>query len=217
VSRQEHRAGRTRAAALLTAGAAAIALSACAAGTDAVTNQSRTTTNSVTSALGAITLSNVYLAGPADTGSSAQLVSALFNGGQAPDSLVSLSSPVAAGARPPANSTLTPGGGAVFLPNGAAPTLDGLKRDLRVGQTVPVTFTFARAGSLTLDVPVELPAPLPPGMTAVPVPSVSASASPAASVSASATASPGAAASAPAATATPAGTAPAAPSGAPSA
>jgi copper(I)-binding protein len=189
VSRSEHRGRRIRAAALLAAGVATITLSACGAGTDAVTNQARTTTNSVTSALGAITLSNVYLVGPATKGTSAQLVTALFNGGQTPDSLVSLSSPVSAAARTPANATLSPGGGAVYLPNGAAPTLDGLKQDLRVGQTVPVTFTFARSGTLTLDVPVELPAALPPGMTALPVPNVSASAAAAASPSGAASAS----------------------------
>ncbi|EFC79498.1 hypothetical protein FrEUN1fDRAFT_7392, partial [Parafrankia sp. EUN1f] len=61
---------------LAAAAIAASALSGCASGTDALTNAARTTTNSVSGAVGSVTLRNVYVAGPADKGDSAQIISA---------------------------------------------------------------------------------------------------------------------------------------------
>ena len=49
-----------------------------------------------------------------------------------------------------------------FVEDGATVQLIGLAHDLLSGQTVPVTFSFARGGMLTLDVPIATSlAPLP--------------------------------------------------------
>lgn len=136
-----------------------VGLASCAAGNDAVTNLARTTTNSVAGAVGSITLRNVYLAGPVSKGDSAQVVSAIFNAGTEPDSIVGISSPLAASGQVPAQATLSPGAGQIYIVNGSAPTLVGIKQDLLVGSQLPITFTFAKAGSVTLTVPVEEPAP----------------------------------------------------------
>jgi copper(I)-binding protein len=49
-----------------------------------------------------------------------------------------------------------PAGGTLFVGNGTGPaiTLVGLTKELSVGQFVDVTFTFQRAGKVTVAVPV---------------------------------------------------------------
>nr|MDT0664357.1 hypothetical protein [Micromonospora sp. DSM 115978] len=71
----------------------AVGLSSCASGTDAMTNQARTTTNSVSGAVGTLALRNVYVAGPVEAGASAQVISAFFNGGAEEDEIIGISSP----------------------------------------------------------------------------------------------------------------------------
>ncbi|WP_131749105.1 copper chaperone PCu(A)C [Frankia sp. Cppng1_Ct_nod] len=144
-----------------------VALSSCAAGTDAVTSQTRTTTNTVSGAIGTISLRNLYVAGPATSGGKAQVISAFFNGGTQDDQIIQVASPVASGGQAPVKAVLRPGGSNIYIADGNAPTLTGLNRDLLVGQAVPVTFTFAKAGSITLSIPVEPPAP---GASASPQP-----------------------------------------------
>ncbi|WP_239376331.1 hypothetical protein [Frankia sp. Cj5] len=171
----------------------AVALTSCAAGNDAVTAQARTTTNTVSGAIGTISLRNVYVAGPAASGEKAQVVSAFFNGGAEEDQIVQVASPAATGGQAPKRAILEPGGSNIYIADGNAPTLTGLNRDLLVGQAIAVTFTFAKAGSITLAVPVEPPAPgaSAPPATSLPTPSArSVTSSPTASVPASATSSP---------------------------
>jgi copper(I)-binding protein len=165
--------------------AVAMALSGCAAGTDAVTTNARTSTNAVSGAIGTISIRNVYVVGPATSGGSAQVISAFFNGGVENDTLTGVSSPVAGSGQPPTNDVLTAGGGNIYLAGGGAPTLAGLKQNLLIGQAVPVTFTFAKAGSVTLDAPVESPAP---GASVSPSPAATATTG---AATASATVSPG--------------------------
>ncbi len=172
-------------AALLVPALAAVALSGCAAGTDALTSHARTTTNTVSGAVGTITLRNIYVVGPATKGGSAQIISAFFNGGAADDSIIGVSSPLAAGGQVPTRSALTAGGGTIYIANGSAPSLTGLKQNLLLGATVPVTFTFAKAGSVTVLAPVDTPAAGAAGPS-------SASGSPTASATPSGSASPSA-------------------------
>lgn len=154
------------------------ALAACASGNDAMTNLARTTTNTANGAVGTINLRNVYVAGPASQGGDAQVISALFNGGTQDDSLVAISSPDAAGGTPGNPATLAPAGGQIYIANGAAPTLTGLKKDLPVGAATKVTFTFAKAGAVTLDVPVEEPLPGASAQPSVTAPATTAAATP---------------------------------------
>ncbi|WP_322767269.1 hypothetical protein, partial [Frankia sp. Cr1] len=157
-----HRPGVRTATASLFASASLIAtitLSSCAAGNDAVTAQTRTTTNSAAGAVGTISLRNVYVAGPATSGGKAQIISAFFNGGTQDDEIIGVASPAADGGQTPKSAVLEAGGRNLYIADGNAPVLTGLNRDLAVGQAIPVTFTFAKAGSVTLAVPVEPPAP----------------------------------------------------------
>ncbi|MCK9930044.1 hypothetical protein MXD62_23240 [Frankia sp. Mgl5] len=177
------RRGRVRARAALAtsvaaAAVAAAALSGCASGTDALTNSARTTTNAVSGAVGSVTLRNVYVAGPANEGGSTQIISAVFNGGAEEDSLIGISSPAASSGTAPKPSIIRPGAGNIYIANGSAPTLTGLNETLAVGDEVPVTFTFAKAGSVTLDVPVEAPAPGASGGPVAPTVPAETSASP---------------------------------------
>ena len=142
------------------------ALAGCASGSDALTNAARPTINSVSGAVGTITLRNVYVAGPVEKGESAQVISAVFNGGVEEDTLVAVSSDAAGGGRTPDPAVIKPGGGNIYIANGAAPTLTDVREKLLIGSAIPVTFTFEKAGSITLQVPVE---PLAPGASGEPV------------------------------------------------
>jgi copper(I)-binding protein len=133
----------------------AVALSSCAAGADAMTGLTRTTTNSVAGAVGTVALRNVYVVGPAQRGGSAQVISAFFNDGAQNDEIIGVSSPGAETGRPPSSPVLEPGGSNIYIADGTAPTLLGLKSDLEIGSRIEVTFTLAKAGSVTLLAPVE--------------------------------------------------------------
>ncbi|CAO5257525.1 copper chaperone PCu(A)C [Frankia sp. AgKG'84/4] len=150
-------ASRRVGVALLASTITTAGVAGCAAGTDALTNSARTTTNSVAGSVGSITLRNVYLAGPVAKGGSAPIVSAFFNASGDPDTLVAVSSPDAAGGRPSTPAQIPGGAGRVFIADGSAPSLQGFNQNLLVGSALPITFTFAKAGSVTLDVPVEPP------------------------------------------------------------
>ncbi|CAO5191112.1 periplasmic copper chaperone A [Frankia sp. AiPs1] len=152
-------ASRRVGVALLASVIGAAGLTSCAAGTDALTNYARTTTNSTAGAIGAISLRNVYLAGPVKQGGSAPIVSAFFNSSDSPDTLVSVTSPSAGSGRVSSPAEIPAGGGHVFIADGSAPSLQGVPRDLLIGAQLPITFTFAKAGSITLQVPVEPAAP----------------------------------------------------------
>ena len=143
---------------------------------------------------GQVVVSNAEVAfsGPLDSavaygvGGSAPLTASIVNTGDAPDRLVSVSSPVADGARITGDTTL-PGGhvlavgsqpGARTQPDTTSVqvTLTGLRQDLRHGMTYPVVFTFAKAGALRLQLPVAVPAAA-ASTTCAPAPAPAAAAS----------------------------------------
>ncbi|HMA46782.1 MAG TPA: hypothetical protein VKP11_06240, partial [Frankiaceae bacterium] len=68
----------------------AAAVASCAAGTDAQTQEQRTTVSSVGGAKGTITVRNVYVVGPAAQGGSTPVAAALFNGGNDDDTLAAV-------------------------------------------------------------------------------------------------------------------------------
>lgn len=171
--------------ALLTAAGAG----GCATGIQAETSRERPSTNGVGAAVGPITLRNIYVGGPGQPGGSIPVLFAAFNGGNEPDQLTGVSSPVAAQAVAPAQLTVMPREPTFYNPGTSTPRLSGLRRPVLVGQQVPLTLTFQRAGSVTIEVPVD----------AVPEADLSASPSPSAPVSAGASSSAKAAPSAPAA------------------
>lgn len=93
----------------------------------------------------------------------------IANTGKEPDRLVSASSPAAAKAelhthlmdngvmkmRPVEAFEVTPGEPAVLRPGGNHIMLMGLTGPLKPGTSFPVTLTFAKAGAITVDVPVQ--------------------------------------------------------------
>lgn len=97
------------------------------------------------------------------------------NQGLGDDRLVSAASPVAeavtlhrtevrdgiASMRPQTDGIVVPAGGAVRLePGGYHLMLEGLRRPLALGEMVPVSLTFATAGTVTVELKVERrPAP----------------------------------------------------------
>jgi copper(I)-binding protein len=110
-----------------------------------------------------IRITNAFvLGGPSGTdltsGSSASLFVSLYNGGSSGDQLESISAPGWA-------SSVSLSNGMVSLPANSAPAnltgpqpeivLENLSKPLRSGSTIPVTFTFAQAGPVHLQVPVE--------------------------------------------------------------
>lgn len=168
-----------RVAAAATVAAAALFAAACSAGQTAQTAAERSTVDGATANAGPIALRNVRVAYPPNAryvrGSSAVLQFSAVNTGGRPDQLVSVTAPVAQsvvtgpGAGQP-NATETPSAapaaGSVDLPPGTLVTFDsnaalvqlmGLTADLVSGQTVNITFTFAKAGSVTVPVPVATP------------------------------------------------------------
>ena len=136
------------------------ALAGCEAGLNAPTLEFHPAAFGAYASTNGISISNAFvlgpsLNGPAVAGGRAGVflsVSSLHG-----DTLVSVSAPGTASAAKIA-------GGSVDLPpatpvdlTGPVPTvvLTGLANPLQGGETVPMDFTFAKAGTITLDVPVE--------------------------------------------------------------
>lgn len=135
------------------------------------------TAGDAVASIGAIDIRDAAIA-PADdaeggtahpAGSDVELRLVAVNTGDAADRLVSVSSPLAGDVGISGEqaliggSTLLVGDTGSTVPAGAASvtratvTLDDLRRALSVGPTYPVTLTFQRAGSVTLELPVDNP------------------------------------------------------------
>ena len=142
-------------------------LGACGAGRTSVTAKERAAIDGAQTNAGDLQLRNVHFDAPSGsewaTGSQVPLAMYVVNRGGEADQLLSVE------ATGVGSATLTPspmdikGGG--LLTTGAAHTQGATNAAtvvltttalLRPGQTVPVTFTFARAGAVTLNVPVAI-------------------------------------------------------------
>ena len=136
------------------------ALAGCEAGFNAPTLQYHPANFTANKTQGGISLSNVFVLGAAPSGPEvAGGRTGVFMSLYAADGdrLVSVKAPGAA-------SSVSITGGSVSLPaqslvnlNGPVPqvVLGGLANPLRGGQAVTLDFTFAKAGTITLSVPVE--------------------------------------------------------------
>ena len=156
-----------------------VVLSACSAGQVSQTaTQEQNLGNSAD--VGALSLRGLQLPYPTGglypAGGDARLVGTVASTADADDTLVAVEgdafdsaeivdpnapSAAAAGTTGTGSLDLTvPGGGALFLGNGAGPavTLVGLSEELTVGEYVDVTFTFEQAGEVTVPVPVGVAA-----------------------------------------------------------
>src|SRR6201996_1101412 len=159
--------GKTRADRLLLgAGHLALvipAVAGCEAGNNAPTLEYHAAAAGAQTDFNGITITNAFVLGAPSgstlpTGSSAGLFVSLYNGGSSSDTLQSVTAPGWAG-------NISVSGGSVALPAKAAPVdltgpqpqvvLENLTKPVVGGTYIPVTFDFAHAGTVQLQVPVE--------------------------------------------------------------
>ena len=151
---------------LLGAGVLALlipAVAGCEAGEDAPTLEFHSASFGAHTVFNDIQITNAFVLGaPAGStlpsGSSASLFVSLYNRGNNSDILMSATAPQTAG-------SVSLSGGTVAVPANATPVnltgpqpdvvLENLTKPLRGGSTIPVTFDFQHAGTVTLQVPVE--------------------------------------------------------------
>jgi copper(I)-binding protein len=193
---------------LLGAGVLALlipAIAGCEAGADAPTLEFHSASFGAQTVFNGIRITNAFvLAAKAGvtlpSGSSASLFVSLYNGGDNSDTLLSAKATGSA-------ASISLSDGAVPLPANSAPVnltgpqpmvvLENLSKPLTGGTSIPVTFDFQHAGTVTLQVPVEAqsfqwatfsaPASAPTGAAAVSTSTATPVTSPSATASASAT------------------------------
>ncbi len=150
----------------LTASVAAglLVLGGCAAGQETETAEETPDVAGVDGTVGSVSLDDVFLdaEGTVEAGDSVPLRGVLTNDAEQADRLVTVSTPAAesvqlldeAGAPSPDGIEL-PAGGQVEAVSGAVRVqLEGVTSPIAPTDTVSVTFTFATAGEVALDVPV---------------------------------------------------------------
>lgn len=143
---------------------AVLALGGCDAGQEAETAQETPDVAGADGTAGEVSLDDVFLDAEdtVEAGASVPLRGVLTNDAEAADRLVGVSTSAAgsvqlldeAGA-PSAEGIELPAGGQVEAVSGAVRMqLEGVTAPIATTDTVPVTFTFATAGEVRLDVPV---------------------------------------------------------------
>ncbi len=178
--------------AVLVAGGIAVLLAGCAAGQVASTAEIVPVIDGALATVNTMDLRAIAVAPPTDRswaeGSSAPLQMFLINNSATPDQLVRVSTnrstsvqvlaqggveASAASSAQQAQSIDVPGDESVsvgFDPGNPQVVLTGLTENLFPAQTISVTFQFAKAGSVTTNVPVRLTSPpsSPPTINATP-------------------------------------------------
>lgn len=163
VRRAARPARSSRRRSLLAAVVATIALSGCAAGQISQTAQEVASIDGGNATVGDIGVRNALLATPAGPnyaqGSNVSLLVLLANTGIATDTLTGMSTPAAGQVTLPQSGVPLPGQTNVTVggEGGTVITLNGLTRALCYGQSIPLTFSFQKAGQLTLNVPIQIP------------------------------------------------------------
>ena len=161
------RYGKTAAGRLLLgAGVLALlipAIAGCEAGNDAPTLEFHAASFGAQTVFNGIQITNAFVLGAPNgstlpSGSAAGLFVSLYNSGSSSDTLLSVTASGTA-------QSISLSGGTVPLAANAAPVnltgpepevvLENLSQPLRGGTSIPVTFDFQHAGTVTLPVPVE--------------------------------------------------------------
>ena len=141
--------------------AAVLALSGCAAGQISQTADQGAAIDGANGTVGYLGVRNVLLAVTANSdyakGADAPLQLWVSNAGITPDTLKGVSTPAATSVQ--INGvTLIPGQTLKdFTGSQNTITLKGLTSNITYGESVPVTFAFAAAGDLTVNVPIAIP------------------------------------------------------------
>ncbi len=114
--------------------------------------------NGAQASSGTVIVHDAYLV--ATTSGSTRMYVTLFNNSGAPDTLTSVTPAAGAPARftvtlPAGGITVRPGGVALLESTRTALRVSKVSGPLAIGTEVPVTFSFAAAGTLSATVPVE--------------------------------------------------------------
>lgn len=141
----------------------ALAVSGCAAGQVSQTAQQVAAIDGGNASVGQLSVLNVIFETPAadnyGPGSTVPVSLVISNHGTQGDTLTGVSSPDATKATISAGKIALPQQFNVQVNSAAEHTisLEGLTRPLCFGQSIPVTFTFAQAGAVTVRVPIANP------------------------------------------------------------
>ena len=156
-------------------------LSGCGAGQIAQTSGQVSATNGLNTSVGQVDLRDMQIAYPAAPagpaalyarGTAAPVRATVINTGPVADRLVSVSSPAASSVRIQGDATmpqdvaLVSAGNSSLTPTGSRQiqlVAEGLTQPIAAGGTVPMTFVFERAGSVTAEVPTAVPTEGRPG------------------------------------------------------
>lgn len=143
--------------------ALALAVSGCAAGQISQTADQVAAIDGANATVGDVGVRNALLATAPATGyakgADAPLLLTISNDGVDGDTLSQVSSAAAADVQISGTAALPGQALTTFgTDTPAKVTLKGLTAPLVYGQSVPVTFSFAKAGSVTVNVPIEIPA-----------------------------------------------------------
>lgn len=152
------RGARIAAAAL----AAGLIFTGCSAGQISQTADQVAAVDGANATVGQISVLNAVLAETESAGypqgGSAQLQFWLSNAGLTADQLTDISSPYATSVQLVGPQELQPQTLADFQNDEAATvTLEGLTQPIVYGHSIPITFTFAQAGAVTVRVPIAIP------------------------------------------------------------
>lgn len=154
------RRGRRGAAALAAVAALTPVAAGCAAGADAQTNKPYSATEGTDAAVSSLKLRSTFILGPVpgqrlNPGDRAPMYLTLANDGTAADRLENVTTDGTFQSRKITGGAIDVGPGqAVRIGQNPAITLGKLSKPLLGGESVRVTFTFAHAGSVAVNVPV---------------------------------------------------------------
>lgn len=139
-----------------------LAVSGCAAGQYSQTAQQVAAIDGANATVGTIAVLDVRLA-PTEreyypAGSSARVLLYISNDGLTADSLEGVSTSAATSVKISGDATLPPQTLSDFASeNGAEITVTGFLQDQYYGVSIPMTFSFANAGTVDVNVPIQLP------------------------------------------------------------
>jgi copper(I)-binding protein len=142
--------------------AASLALSGCAAGQYSQTAQQVASIDGANGTVGDITVLNARLA-PTErekypAGSNARVLLWISNDSLTPDTLSAVSTSAAKSVRITGDATVPGQTLADFATDrGTTVTVTGFLQDQYYGVSIPMTFSFANAGTLSLNIPIQLP------------------------------------------------------------
>ncbi|MDP9863165.1 MULTISPECIES: copper chaperone PCu(A)C [Streptosporangium] len=162
--------------------AAAPVLAGCGAGFDAITNKPYSPTEALTVKVQGIDISQAFFLGPDSgatlpAGGTTPLYLSVVNTNKGPDRLLGIGVDPALGTAKVTAAVDLPAEQRVSVGKPTpAITIEGLKKPLRGGESIPVQLQFANAGLIPLNIPVITRSrefaqlPQAPGATAAPTP-----------------------------------------------